>query len=206
MTLNLDEVGAGFVEPVGDAQRCFRLILDAMAHPGRILELPAEVRIADSGLPDAAAALALTLLDFETPVWLDDPCRRAAAYLRFHCGAPIVAEPAAARFAFAADLKALPPLGSFDLGDIGFPDRSTTLVLLVPELALGTGVTLRGPGLKDSATLRVGGIDAEFWRARAELAPLFPLGIDLVFVCGRRLAALPRTTIVATAEEGLPCM
>lgn len=198
MTLDLGDVGAGFADPVGDAQRCFRLILDAMAHPGRVLELPAGVQAAESGLPDAAAALALTLLDFETPVWLDALCQRAAGYLRFHCGAPIVPEPAAARFAFAADLSVVPPLGSFDLGDIGFPDRSTTLILVVPDLAAGTGLTLHGPGLQDSARLRIGGIDAGFWRARAELAPLFPLGIDLVFVCGRRLAALPRTTIVET--------
>lgn len=197
--LDLGDVGTAFADPVSDAQHCFRLILDAVAHPGRILELPTDLRVVDSGLPDAAAALALTLLDFETPVWLDAPCRRAASYLRFHCGAPIVLEPAAARFAFAADLTAVPPLGSFDLGDIGFPDRSTTLVLVVPDLAAGSGITLHGPGLKDSARLRIGGVGAEFWRARAELAPLFPLGIDLVFVCGRRLAVLPRTTIVETA-------
>lgn len=197
--LDLGNVSAGFADPVADAQRCFRRILDAMAHPGRICELPSGLLAAnDSGLPDAAVALALTLLDFETPAWLDATFERAAGYLRFHCGAPIVREPKSARFGFAEDVARLPPLESFDLGDIEFPDRSTTLVLAVPELAAGSGMTLRGPGLKDTARLRVGGVDAAFWRARAELATLFPLGIDLVFVCGRRLAALPRTTIVET--------
>jgi alpha-D-ribose 1-methylphosphonate 5-triphosphate synthase subunit PhnH len=194
--LDLDGVGTGFSDPVADAQRCFRLILDATAHPGRILELPADLRFAESGLPEAAAALALTLLDFETPVWLDAAFRPAADYLRFHCNAPIVREPGAARFAFAGDLATVPPLASFDPGDIAFPDRSTTLILAVPQLAAGSGVSLRGPGLKDRARLQVGGLGAVFWQARAELAPLFPLGIDLVFVCGRRLAAMPRTTIV----------
>ncbi len=195
--LDLSDVGAGFRDPVADAQRCFRLILDATAHPGRIVELPADLLAAnESGLPDAAAALALTLLDFETPVWLDAAVRGASAYLRFHCGMPLVDDPKQSRFAFAGDPAGLPPLGSFDLGTTEFPDRSTTLVVAVPGLAAESGVVLRGPGLKGSARLRLDGIGPEFWRTRAELAPLFPLGIDLVFVSGRRLAAVPRTTIV----------
>ena len=198
--LDLGDVGAGFADPVADAQRCFRLILDAMAHPGRILELPPGILAKnESALPDAAAALALTLLDFETPVWLDAASQRAAAYLRFHCGVTVVAEPRASRFAFAGDPAAIPPLDSFDLGYSEFPDRSTTLVVAVPGLASDSGLVLRGPGLKGTARLRVDGVAPPLWRARAELAPLFPLGIDLVFVCGRRLAALPRTTIADPA-------
>ncbi|MBV8536446.1 MAG: phosphonate C-P lyase system protein PhnH [Alphaproteobacteria bacterium] len=195
--LDLSDVGAGFRDPVADAQRCFRLVLDATAHPGRIVELPADLLAGnESGLPDAAAVLALTLLDFETPVWLDAVCRPATAYLRFHCGMAVVDDPKESRFAFAGDRAALPPLDSFDLGSTEFPDRSTTLVVGVPGLAADSGAVLRGPGLKGTARLRADGIGAEFWRARAKLAPLFPLGIDLVFVCGRRLAAVPRTTIV----------
>ena len=198
--LDLSDVGAGFRDPVADAQRCFRLILEATAHPGRIVELPADLLAShESGMQDAAAALALTLLDFETPVWLDAACRRATAYLRFHCGVAVVADPKESRFAFAGDPAALPPLASFDLGNTEFPDRSTTLVVAVPALSPDSGVILRGPGLKGTARLAPDGIAPQFWRARAELAPLFPLGIDLVFVCGRRLTAVPRTTIVDVA-------
>lgn len=198
--LDLGDVGAGFGDPVADAQRCFRLILDAMAHPGRILELPPGLLAGnESALPDAAAALALTLLDFETPVWLDAASQRAAAYLRFHCGVTVVAAPRAARFAFAGDVAAIPPLTGFDLGDTEFPDRSTTLIVAVSGLAAESGLVLRGPGLKGTARLRLDGVAPQFWGARAELAPLFPLGIDLVFVCGRRLVAVPRTTVVDQA-------
>ncbi|HEX9463780.1 MAG TPA: phosphonate C-P lyase system protein PhnH [Alphaproteobacteria bacterium] len=195
--LDLGEIGPGFAEPVADAQNVFRLVLDAMAHPGRIVELPAAVLPAnESGLPDAAAAVALTLLDFETPAWLDRGFARAADYLRFHCGAPIVFDSKASRFGFAEELPALPALQDFDLGSIDFPDRSTTLVLAVPMLEGRAGLTLRGPGIKDRAGLQVGGLTAAFWKERADLAALFPLGVDLVLACGRRLAAIPRTTTV----------
>jgi alpha-D-ribose 1-methylphosphonate 5-triphosphate synthase subunit PhnH len=195
--LSLEDIGPGFAEPVSDAQNVFRLVLDAMSHPGRIVELAAAILPAnESGLPDAAAALALTLLDFETPVWLDGAFARAADYLRFHCGAPLVSDPKASRFGFAGDLASLPALQQFDLGNIDFPDRSTTLVLSVPALDARPGLTLRGPGIKDRAALQVGGLTGAFWTQRAEIASLFPLGLDLVLSCGRRLAALPRTTIV----------
>jgi alpha-D-ribose 1-methylphosphonate 5-triphosphate synthase subunit PhnH len=195
--LDLGDIGPGFAEPLDDAQSVFRLVLDAMSRPGRIVELPSGVLPGnESGLPDAAAAIALTLLDFETPVWLDRSFAKAADYVRFHCGAPIVSDPKASRFAFAGDLASLPALQEFDLGHIDYPDRSTTLVLAVPALGSGAALTLRGPGIKDRTELQVGGLSAAFWTQRQELAALFPLGIDLVFACGRRLVALPRTTIV----------
>jgi alpha-D-ribose 1-methylphosphonate 5-triphosphate synthase subunit PhnH len=194
--LDLADVGAGFADAVAEAQRIFRFVLDAMAHPGRVVVIPADILLVNkSGLADAAAALALMLLDFETPVWLDGAASHAAGFLRFHCGSPIVSEPKASRFAFAADLAALPPPSIFDLGSDDYPDRSTTLILEVPELRSDGPLTLTGPGIRDRNSLHVG-LDAAFWRARAELAAQFPLGLDIVFTCRRRLAALPRTTIV----------
>jgi len=205
--LDLADIGPGFGDPVAHAQAVFRLILDATAHPGRVVELPPEILQHNSsgpggsGLGDAAAALALTLLDFETPVWLDDELAGAGDYLRFHCGAPITADPKASRFAFLSRPGGT-PLAAFDLGDTDFPDRSTTLVIAVPSLASGEpgasgpGLTLRGPGIRDSGRLHVEAIAPEFWTARAELAPLFPLGLDLVLACGRSFAAIPRTTVV----------
>lgn len=194
--LNLAQVGSGFADPSAESQTVFRLVLDATSHPGRIVTLPPELLVGnDSGLCDAAAAYALMVLDFETPVWLDTAVARAAAFLRFHCGAPMVNDPAASRFAFAGDPATLPSLDRFDLGDEDYPDRSTTLILEVPEIAAQGGLTLRGPGIRDRAQIAIGGLDADFWRARAELASLFPLGLDLVFVCGRQLIAVPRTTV-----------
>jgi alpha-D-ribose 1-methylphosphonate 5-triphosphate synthase subunit PhnH len=40
----------------------------------------------------------------------------------------------------------------------------------------------------------VTGVPTRFWDERAALAELFPRGLDILFVCGDKLAALPRST------------
>jgi alpha-D-ribose 1-methylphosphonate 5-triphosphate synthase subunit PhnH len=188
-------IGAGFADPVSQSQAIFRALLDAMARPGRIVEIGATLTL-DRCLSPAAAAAALTLADFETPIWLSARLADATAWLRFHCGCAVVSHPDAARFAFATAQDALPPLERFDLGSDEFPDRSTTLVLEVASLSDGAGLQLSGPGIRDTARLAVGGLPTSLWEERDGLHELFPRGLDLILTCGTRIAALPRTTRV----------
>lgn len=187
----------GFGDPVQGAQACFRAVLDAMAHPGRIVTLPPGL---SGSLPVplgvAAAAVALTLCDIDTPLWLDEAASVAATYLAFHCGAPLADDPDAARFAIIADPVVLPPLDRFALGTDEYPERSATLIIEVAGLGDASGVVLRGPGILGEARLGVAGFPARFWRERQGLAELFPRGVDVLFTSGNRLAALPRSTRV----------
>jgi alpha-D-ribose 1-methylphosphonate 5-triphosphate synthase subunit PhnH len=169
-----------------------------MAHPGRIASLP--VSLAGSPpapLGPAMTSIALALCDIDTPIWLDAASAPAASYLAFHCGAPLASGAADARFAFIADPGALPPLQEFALGTDEYPERSTTLVLQVPDLTDDYGPVLRGPGIRDETRLGVPGLPARFWQERIGLAVLFPRGLDVIFVSGAALAALPRSTQIA---------
>lgn len=194
-----DSLGLAFADPVGGTQRAFRLLLLAMSRPGTIVDFPAgDLSAQDLPLGHAATAVALTLVDLDTPIWLGDGYEAALGYLRFHCGAR-TSDAGACRFAFAASSVSLPDLNTFDLGSAEFPDRSTTLVLEVGHLHPGdanSGMRLMGPGLERAARLDVGGTDARLWRQWQQLRPLFPRGIDLILTCGGQLAALPRTTLV----------
>ena len=60
---------AGFADPVHDAQRSFRAVLDAMSRPGRIAQITGVT--APGPLGAAAGAVLLTLVDHETRLWLD---------------------------------------------------------------------------------------------------------------------------------------
>jgi alpha-D-ribose 1-methylphosphonate 5-triphosphate synthase subunit PhnH len=185
----------GFSDPVLASQAVFRTLMDAMARPGTIAAIDVAIT-PPAPLGVAAAALALTLLDFETPFWLD-PMLGAAPDLdgwhKFHTGAPRTADPASAAFAFVAKPAAMPGFDAFDLGSIEYPDRATTLVLEVDTLNDGDAFLLSGPGIKESCGLAAAPLPADFADRMAANRALFPRGVDIVLTCGRRLAALPRS-------------
>lgn len=191
-----EPIAEGFADPVMGAQRTFRTVLDVVARPGTIAEI--------AGCPEppppissATLALVLALADFETPVWLDASARAGAQVipsLRFHCGCPVVEDPATARFALVADAPGMPPLSVFDPGTPESPDQSTTVIVQVAELAAGVGMRWSGPGIAGEARVRVSGLPPGFESGWRGMQDLFPCGVDIVFVAGRRVAALPRTT------------
>jgi alpha-D-ribose 1-methylphosphonate 5-triphosphate synthase subunit PhnH len=198
-------IGSGFADPVMAAQAAFRAILQATSRPGTVCRIGAEVA-APSPLSPAAAAIALTLCDQDAPVWLDAPLRTSqdvATWLRFHCGARIVENPAAASFAFAADAAVLPPFDSFDLGSDDYPDRSTTIVLSCGSFATGPELTLEGPGIKTRQSLRAAPLPDDIAARLTFNRSLFPRGIDLILASAGEIAALPRS--VRLVNEGAPC-
>lgn len=217
----------GFADPTRDAQRAFRAVLDALAHPMR------SYPVAGPGEPPAAlgrglAAVALTLLDEDCAVWLGGALGRdaeVAAWLAFHTGARRVDNPGAADFVIA-DPDALPPLASLALGTDEAPHLSATVVLDVrgyanPAAAPATGAaadaaagpaaglaadaarfTMRGPGIDGSAELAAPWAPEGFAEAWQRNTELFPRGVDLLLTDSGTVTGLPRTTLLAEVE---PC-
>jgi len=198
----------GFDNPVDDAQQVFRAALDAFAHPGMLQALPAASVGRPAGLSPAMTALLLTLADSDTPVWLPaDIGSEARAFLRFHCGCPLVDNAAQATFVCVPMGDTPPSLAQCAQGDPAYPDRSATLLLELAALSNdaaplsatvsdngGDTYTLRGPGIETTQTLLASGLPNDFraqWRANNAG---FPLGVDLLLTAGDRFCALPRTT------------
>ncbi len=186
----------GFDDPVHDAQRVFRRLLEAFAHPGRVVLLP-PVLAPPAPLGPGTAALALTLIDHGTPLWLDAALDTPAVrtFLRFHCGAPIVEASDGAAFALVGAPDAV-DLKTFAVGEPESPERSTTVILQVPGFAYSERVRLTGPGIASHTSLRVDGISADFWRQWRRNAALYPCGVDVVFAAPEAIAVLPRTVRV----------
>ncbi|MGZ5910654.1 MAG: phosphonate C-P lyase system protein PhnH [Reyranella sp.] len=185
----------GFSDPGHDAQRLFRAVLDAFAHPGRIMNLP-DPPAGPGTISPATAAYLLTLVDRDTPLWLAPEFDRPAVsdFVRFHTGAPIAARRDEAVFAVLAHDAA--SLDGFAIGTDPYPDRSATLVIEVPVLGAGAARRWRGPGIDGQAAVAVGGLGADFWQAWADNHALFPCGVDVVFAAGSQLLALPRSIAV----------
>lgn len=192
-----DALLPGFADPVMDAQAVFRALLAALAQPANAVDL-ALAPTAPAPLTATTAALALTLADFETAVWLDAAAGSdaVARYLRFHCGCPLVSDCAAAAFAIIAAPDQMPPLSAFNTGSDAYPDRAATILVQVPSLAGGTPWLVQGPGIRGTAALAIAGLNPRFGAWLADNHRLFPRGVDVVFTCGSRMVALPRSSRV----------
>ena len=183
----------GFAEPEADAQGLFRAVLDAMSHPGKRLAPRLDLAPPAPLLP-LAGATALTLCDAETPIWLDPAFAPAMDWLRFHCGAPIVAEAERAAFAFLQGATLPDALDRFPAGTALSPEDGATLVIAVDGFAGGSRYILTGPGIEGEAALTVAGLAPRFLDHRQMQAGRFPMGHDAILVAPDGLACLPRTT------------
>jgi len=192
------ELPPGFVDKVLSAQSTFRSVMDAMARPGSVQRI-----VPTAGTPGpmmrGTAAIALTLFDHDTALWLDAAMAESAdvvKWLKFHTGAPVIQDTSIASFALVSDGALLPSLERFALGSSEYPDRSTKVILQVESLNSGRSFELRGPGIDGVATLQASIRPFDLFERLQFNETLFPRGIDAVLVAGDAVVAIPRTTRV----------
>jgi alpha-D-ribose 1-methylphosphonate 5-triphosphate synthase subunit PhnH len=190
------EMPAGFANKVLSAQSTFRSVMDAMARPGSIQRIEAPVGV-PAPMMRGTAAVALTLFDQDTPVWLDAKMTATtdvAKWIRFHASAPVIGDSSVCHFAVIGDAAAVKDFDGFALGTSEYPDRSTSLIIQVESLTQGPSIELSGPGIDGTALLRATTAIPDLLDRLALNAKLFPRGVDLILVADDAIVALPRTT------------
>ena len=167
-------------------QQAFRRILNAFSYPGRIVALHTP----------AAHALPIVLATLLDPAaTLADPCDVVSPRDRHRLGARSV-DPTGAQFVVMPGSR----LPDFEpsLGVLESPEQGATLLLVADRLTDSRGLRLKGPGIPDSNTLHVDGVNEQWWKLRESWNGSFPLGVDIVLLCSDCLAAIPRTVQIAT--------
>lgn len=192
----ISELPPGFADKVLSAQSTFRSVMDAMARPGSVQRI-VPMAGAPGPMMRGTAAIALTLFDHDTPLWLDARMAESSdvvKWLKFHTGAPVVQDCSIASFALVSDGAALPPLDRFALGTSEYPDRSTTVIIQLESLVSGRSFELRGPGIDGVATLQASIEPFDLLERLRLNEVLFPRGVDVVLVADDAVVAIPRTT------------
>lgn len=194
-------VARGFENAPLQTAWTFRAILEAMARPGRIQPLKADLA-PPAPLYPATAAVALTLVDHDTPVWLDEDLRRpdVTAFLKFHCGCPVTEDAGAAAFGFVSDSNKVPPLESFSAGTPDYPDRSATLIVQCTSLGDREDVIMTGPGIETEQGLSIPSLSLEFWHQLKTNNRRYPLGVDVLFTTVAAVAGCPRSVALDIPE------
>lgn len=194
----------GFADPVIEGQATFHAVMHALARPGERRTITG-VAGAPRAIGPTIGAIALTLLDFETNVYLDldEPARsEVARWLKFHTGTRIAETMETAAFAMLGNGETLPSFEAFCQGSDTYPDRSTTLLIPVASFDGGRRFQLKGPGIETTREIRVEGIAADLAERLAANRELFPRGVDLVLVAAGEVIGLPRTTRVLDLTQG----
>ena len=186
----------GFNSPALDAQIAFRSLMEAWARPGTIAHLP--LASPPPSLNEAAASIALTLCDGDTPVWLSQKASASQNWLRFHCSCSVVEAQDQRKAAFGiSTLGEMPPLGSFSVGSAVSPEEGATLLVMLPEDdASQPDLILNGPGIAGERRLAGFSLPSAVLDERASLARLYPAGLDLILVRKDKAVCLPRTTSI----------
>lgn len=191
----------GFPEPVFAAQAVFRVVMNCMARPGTIGGIAANANPPEP-LTCAAGAVALTLCDHDTSVWLTPQLAKSKlpGWLAFHTGATVTAEKQDASFAFIEKGGVVPGFGVFSQGTQEYPDRSTTLVIEIDSFEGGRPLVLTGPGIRDEMRFAPKGLPEAFLSLAQANRALFPRGVDLILLAGDDIVCLPRTTVIRNGE------
>ncbi len=172
--------------------------MQSMAEPGTLHPVPHDLS-PPAPIWWTMAAIAATLCDADTPIWLDGSLSAVAQVVKwigFHTGAPMVPQPDQATFAFIGDVAAMPALADFAQGTDSYPDRSGTLVLAVQSLDSGPEFSLSGPGIRTSQSLQFAPAPSGFIEQWTANGAQFPCGVDLILAAPGAVACLPRSTRV----------
>ena len=170
---NRHDILPGFDDYSSRSNDVFRACLSALSRPAMPFELPTSLEAPEPLKPQAAAVF-LTLADFETTFWLDEQLATAPAvahFLRFHSGAKQVDTPADADFAIISTPTPCRCSQDFSTGTAEYPDRSTTLIVQIESVeAAGLDLSRAGHCRPDpiSARRRCQAISlVSYWRTCA---------------------------------------
>jgi alpha-D-ribose 1-methylphosphonate 5-triphosphate synthase subunit PhnH len=193
------------MDPIFDSQRVFRVLVDAMAHPGEVHQLPRiPFERTPAGLHADLLSVLWTLTDNTVGVAVVGP-ESWKHYIEVNTGCA-VAEPGEAAYVVMTGTDESVDLPGLSHGILEFPEDGATLVLLVDRLdPIGApGETsgnpaprtmrLTGPGVDDEIVLGAVGVSERLLDSFANANRVYPLGIDLLLLdTDGRIAAIPRS-------------
>lgn len=189
-------------------QRSFRCVMDAAAHPGRMLTLPVDAgRPVVTGLDASLDTVVRVFVDQAVSfAYLGDAVRERAISSETRSHAMGVAQ---AQFviveAGAGDSSVEYAIGRAHCGTLLAPERGATVVVGCGALSSdcedgSIGFAVSGPGV---AGENVFFCDSDaWWRSREDRHDEYPCGIEVVLVDVRgRIVVIPRTSKVVRLES-----
>jgi alpha-D-ribose 1-methylphosphonate 5-triphosphate synthase subunit PhnH len=192
-----------FIDESADSQVVFRNILKVMSEPGTIIDMAnnkesystfSSLSMQQNKL-SCLWSVAQTLLDSDCSVFVCASIsdKSFMQSLSFFTGVSFAHDIKSADFIFMS-MHELKDLNDFNLGGIEKPHLSSTVLVYVESITAAEQIMLSGPGIKDSRSLALAGLDAEKIDLLKNNHKLYPCGIDFIFCSETSMTAIARST------------
>lgn len=178
-------------DEVFDSQKVFRMLLDAMANPGRRCTIRPQSQKLFGGDPDLLA-VAMTLLDASVSFCAPDAPELTEQMVLLTHGKAVT--PGQADYLFFSTLEQLPSLieGAKE-GTLENPHTSATLIVKIPQEQEEQRVLLSGPGVDGQMETTLPSSVMQAVRLRDNQEYEYPQGIDYIFLLPEsELLCIPR--------------
>ncbi len=179
-------------DEVYDGQAVYRLVLEAVSNPTKIVNIHQYAAKLFGANPDFLA-LAITLLDSEVSFYANDNLKLSRDITLLTLAS--IESPEAADYIFIEDKEYIQDLiGIAKCGTLANPHKSATLIIQNEDLA-DCDLVFVGPGIDGSQQVSVSETVMTALRLRDKQHYEYPQGIDLFFVSENGdFFAVPRTT------------
>ena len=198
-----------FIDESTDSQVVFRNILKVMSEPGTIIDFSKNSELYDTHSSikiqknklSCLWSVAQTLLDSDCSVFVCDSVddKSFTQSLSFFTGVSFSRDIRSADFIFMS-MHELKDLNDFNLGGIEKPHLSSTVLIYVDSITAADQIILSGPGIKDSRSLALAGLDAEKIDLLKNNHKLYPCGIDFIFCSETSMTAISRSTKIKSGD------
>lgn len=171
-------------------QKTFRILLNAMSHPGRFYDL---------GFIKTNSHLNLvleTLLDCEvTFAVIGENRERISEEVRLLTGA-VLSKVEDADFLIIMNGNSKGEIERARIGTPEYPDRGATLIYYIEkENSKPVKLNLSGPGIKGEIFVSINGLVQEEFIKLREINKNYPLGLDSIIIMnGGKVFCIPRST------------
>ncbi|MBU2512783.1 phosphonate C-P lyase system protein PhnH [bacterium] len=179
-------------------QKVFRVIVEAMSHPGVVYQLPTfqETHLWSTSL----LAVAHTLLDHEvTFVYLGDEIFRIKEIFEATKSRQVALNEA--HYIIIEGNRSNGRICEANCGSSTYPDRGATIIYILSENDDGSQcfnsskIILKGPGIKESISPQMIGLNRDELVNIRDLNSEYPLGVDCIFLRGSsQVMCIPRST------------
>jgi alpha-D-ribose 1-methylphosphonate 5-triphosphate synthase subunit PhnH len=179
-------------------QKFFRIIMQSMAHPGKVYSIP-EINITKGEIKyNSFSVVCFTLLDHEVKFSvIGAESHDSLIEHIFQLTKSRYVQSEKANYVIISGGSSNNSLIHLNCGELEFPDKSATVFYLAKRINNDDGlkIKLQGPGIKNEISFKISGVDKEDIKTLKNMNSEFPLGIDTIFFDeNNQIVSLPRSS------------